>query len=236
MKHSTTNGFHTRPVRVHLIGCGGTGSQVLTGLARLHVAMRELGHPYGLEVTAWDPDRVSKTNIGRQLFTIPEIGQYKSECLIHRVNMHFGANWSAKREKFYPTEYIEDYGVLIVCVDSRASRAEVNALLPKHRQGPYLIDAGNDHSYGQILLGNGTKDLPYPYKEIPELIDTTIKEKTRPSCSLAESLEHQALFVNQWIATGVLELLWRLFRKGGLDYKGLFINLDTGRMNPIPIQ
>lgn len=33
------------PVTVNLIGAGGTGSQVLTCLARLDVTLRALGHP-----------------------------------------------------------------------------------------------------------------------------------------------------------------------------------------------
>lgn len=43
------------PVTVNLIGAGGTGSQVLTCLARLDTALRGLGHP-GLFVTLYDPD------------------------------------------------------------------------------------------------------------------------------------------------------------------------------------
>ena len=41
------------PVTVNLIGAGGTGSQVLTCLARLDVTLRALGHP-GLSVTLYD--------------------------------------------------------------------------------------------------------------------------------------------------------------------------------------
>ena len=55
------------PVTVNLIGAGGTGSQVLTCLARLDAALRGLGHP-GLFVTLYDPDIVTEANIGRQLF------------------------------------------------------------------------------------------------------------------------------------------------------------------------
>ena len=33
------------PVTVNIIGAGGTGSQVLTGMARLDVTLRALGHP-----------------------------------------------------------------------------------------------------------------------------------------------------------------------------------------------
>ncbi len=234
MKHVTEPGFHTRAVRVELVGCGGTGSFVLSGLARLHIAMLELGHPHGLQVTAWDPDRVSHANVGRQLFTMPEVDRFKAECLIHRINMQYGLFWQAMNEKFFPNEYIPNHSIIICCVDSRASRAEINQFLPK-RKGPYLLDAGNDLSIAQCILGNGSDELPYPYKVFPSLIDTKTKELNRPSCSLAESLGQQSLFINQWIATGVLEILWQMFRKGGLDHRGFFINLDNGRMNPILI-
>jgi len=52
------------PVTVNLIGAGGTGSQVLTCLARLDVTLRALGHP-GLFVTLYDPDIVTDANIVR---------------------------------------------------------------------------------------------------------------------------------------------------------------------------
>ena len=58
------------PVTVNLIGAGGTGSQVLTCLARLDTALRGLGHP-GLFVTLYDPDTVTEANIGRQLSDRP---------------------------------------------------------------------------------------------------------------------------------------------------------------------
>ena len=41
----------TREVRVTVIGAGGSGSQMLMGLAQLHTAMLALGHPGGLDVT-----------------------------------------------------------------------------------------------------------------------------------------------------------------------------------------
>ena len=61
------------PVTVNLIGGGGTGSQVLTNLARLDVTLRTLGHP-GLFVTLYDPDIVTEANIGRQLFGYSDLG------------------------------------------------------------------------------------------------------------------------------------------------------------------
>ena len=52
------------PVTVLVAGAGGTGSQVITNLARMSVALQALGHP-GLHLTAFDPDTVTEANIGR---------------------------------------------------------------------------------------------------------------------------------------------------------------------------
>ena len=52
------NPYH--PVTVFVVGAGGTGSQVATGLARMSVALQAHGHP-GLHVTVFDPDTVAST-------------------------------------------------------------------------------------------------------------------------------------------------------------------------------
>ena len=81
------NPYHE--VTVSLIGCGGTGSQVLTSLGRISYALRQLGHP-GLYVTAYDGDIVTEANCGRQLFSTQEIGYNKAEVLVTKMNMFFG--------------------------------------------------------------------------------------------------------------------------------------------------
>ncbi|UKI30325.1 MAG: hypothetical protein L6W00_20490 [Lentisphaeria bacterium] len=42
MKHHTPPEFHTKPVYIELAGAGATGSLILAGLVRLHLAMLEL--------------------------------------------------------------------------------------------------------------------------------------------------------------------------------------------------
>ena len=128
MKHTVKSGFHTNPVKINLVGVGGGGSLVLSGLVRLHLAMKSLGHPYGLDVEVWDPDRVSPANIGRQLFAASEVGLNKAEALVNRYNLGFALNWKAHPERY---RFTRTFDILIACVDSRKSRKEIFQTLPK---------------------------------------------------------------------------------------------------------
>lgn len=87
------NPYH--PVTVFVIGAGGTGSQVATGLARMSVALQALGHP-GLHVKVFDPDTVTEANIGRQLFSASELGLNKAAALVTRIN-RFSASRGRQR-------------------------------------------------------------------------------------------------------------------------------------------
>ncbi|WP_374552252.1 ThiF family adenylyltransferase, partial [Flavobacterium sp.] len=99
--HFTENSLinPTNPVTVNLIGAGGTGSQVLTALARMNHALTELNHA-GLSVRLWDDDVITEANLGRQLFAESELGLDKSVALINRINRFFGTNWKAETQKF----------------------------------------------------------------------------------------------------------------------------------------
>ena len=64
------------PVTIHVAGAGGTGSQVITNLARMNVALQALGHP-GLHVTVFDPDIITEANIGLGEIVLKGITQMK---------------------------------------------------------------------------------------------------------------------------------------------------------------
>ena len=116
------------PVTVNLIGAGGTGSQVLTCLARLDVTLRALGHP-GLFVTLYDPDIVTESNIALQLCGCSDLGLNKAQCLITRVNNFFGNDWKAIPDIF-PT-VLKDArrddmaNITITCTDNIKSRLDL---------------------------------------------------------------------------------------------------------------
>lgn len=246
------------PVTVNLIGGGGTGSQVLTNLARLDVTLRALGHP-GLFVTLYDPDIVTEANIGRQLFGYSDLGLNKANCLITRINNFFGNDWKAV-PALYPSnmkdvrqEHLAN--ITITCTDNIKSRIDLwNVLkaLPQYNytnyQTPlYWLDFGNTQTSGQVVLGSIPKKIKQPtsqiYQTVPSLKVITklvkyarIKEEdSGPSCSLAEALEKQDLFINSTLAQLGCNILWRMFRHGMIEHHGLYLNLSTMKVNPIMV-
>lgn len=246
------------PVTVNLIGAGGTGSQVLTCLARLDVTLRALGHP-GLFVTLYDPDIVTDANIGRQLFGCSDLGLNKAQCLITRVNNFFGNDWKAVPDIF-PT-VLKDArrddmaNITVTCTDNIKSRLDLWNVLKavptsnyRDYETPlYWMDFGNTQSTGQVVLGTIPKKIKQPASELYKTVDS-LKVITRfvkyarvkeadsgPSCSLAEALEKQDLFINSTLAQLGCNILWKMFRNGMLEHHGLFLNLETMKVNPIMI-
>lgn len=147
-------------IRIALLGCGGTGSQMLTGLGQIHASLRALNQQdgincRGLHVTVFDPDTVSAFNVGRQLFYEADISLNKAECLVGRVNMAYGATWNA-----VPDEFKHDRGmtpdIVISCVDTAKARRELHHVLfgGKYlRECDYWLDCANLATVGQVVLG-----------------------------------------------------------------------------------
>jgi len=260
--HFTDNALMnpTNPVTVNLIGAGGTGSQVLTALARMNHALTELNHP-GLFVRLWDEDVITEANLGRQLFAESELELYKSVALINRVNRFFGTNWKAETQKFEK----DDLGKLksnmkseiyISCVDNVKSRFDIAEILNElkidkihyRNQCKYWIDFGNSQFTGQVLLSsignikqpNSEKyetvdNLPFITDEFGELLKISEAEDNTPSCSLAEALEKQDLFINSALAQIGSSLLWSLFRNVLTENRGFFLNLKNFHSKPIKL-
>lgn len=235
----------SRKVKVVLVGAGGTGSHVLRRLANIHLAMVELGHPEGLDVTVFDPDTVSKTNVGRQAFYPSDVGLPKAQILVHRCNMLMQTNWSACQEKITANTPMYHTDIVIGCIDNRAGRKAILSAIESSGSA-YWMDFGNREHDGQVILGQiihqresaekHAARLPHAANLFAELVDATLDDKDEtPSCSLAEALEKQSLFINDTVANAGTNMLWELFRYGQLSYHGVFINNKTGRANPLPI-
>ena len=244
MIHNIDSRLLMRAIKVVLVGAGGTGSHVLRRLAIMHLAMVELGHPAGMEVLVIDPDKVSKANVGRQNFWPSDVGQSKAEVLVNRCNMMLLTHWEAETARVIDDTQFQNPDIVIGCVDNRKGRAAIlKALKRSVYTSAYWLDIGNRETDGQLILGEvfGTgckreNRLPHVADLFPDIIDGSLDDKDdAPSCSMAEALEKQSLFINDTMANAGCGLLWELFRYGQISHHGQFINLKSGRVTPLGI-
>lgn len=236
IKHCIPQHMLTQAWRVVVVGAGGTGSALLPSLARLHHAMIELGHPGGIECTVYDDDTVSETNVGRQGFYPNDVGQYKALLLVNRLNNLMGTRWVAEARRVDSSVRL-NADLVIGCVDTRRAR---HAIVQSAKRGScrYYLDCGNETDRGQVILGEFGKArhdrLPHVGDLFPDLLNAkNDKGDDTPSCSMADALRKQSLVINQAISVQAFNLLWTLFRTGSLDWSAVFVNLTTGRTNPV---
>ncbi len=136
--------------------------------------------------------------------------------------------------------------ILITAVDSVKTRTEIAQSV----HGAYWLDTGNTKDSGQVVLGTLCK-VPQPagkdgkatFADSIELLPTVFdlyaniadeggKQYQGPSCSVADALRKQDLFVNQWVAMMACDILWDAFRHGYLSHQGKIVNLRTSSMRP----
>ncbi|SHL80866.1 PRTRC system ThiF family protein [Chryseobacterium polytrichastri] len=249
----------TNPIEANIIGAGSTGSKFLTALMEMNHSLIELGHA-GFSVRLWDDDRVSEANLGRQRFAECETGFYKSVALINRANRWSGTNWKAETVKFErtPLGRLPEHAsatLFISCVDNVKARFEIAEILKEltngrlyHNQPKYWMDLGNSQHTGQVILSTigeirqpnsekyeTTAHLPFVTEEFGELLRTSETDDNTPSCSLAEALEKQDLYINSTLAQMGCSLLWNLFRNGMTENRGFFLNLKDFRSQPLKV-
>ena len=113
---------------------------------------------------------------------------------------------------------------------------------------PALLDGFREHAdIGTGRAGNRTEKIKQPASQLYETVGSLkvitrlvkyarVKEEdSGPSCSLAEALEKQDLFINSTLAQLGCNILWKMFRNGMIEHHGVFLNLGTMKVNPILI-
>jgi PRTRC genetic system ThiF family protein len=118
----------------------------------------------------------------------------------------------------------------------------------RRSQPLYYMDFGNSRDTGQVILSTigkikqpeskqyRTVDcLPMVTDEFGELLQASETTDNTPSCSLAEALTKQDLFINSALVNVGASLLWQLFREGMLFNRGFFLNLKDFRTQPLKV-
>lgn len=241
-RHYLPAGLDNRAIRILLVGCGGNGAQMLMGLASLDTALRAISSR-SLHVTVVDDDIVTEANLGRQPFYRCDIGHSKARTLTERINLAHGLAWKAVHGRAPKAIGLDGVDILISCVDTASARRALGAAIAEGKSSPaYWMDLGNRARDGQYLIGCPDRDaashqprLPSVLEAFPELADEGQADDDAPSCSVAEALERQSLFVNRVLASHALALLFDLLGRGSIGHAGAFLNIASGQTVPIPL-
>lgn len=240
----------THNISVTLIGCGGSGSLMLSRLARLDYALRNSGKA-GLDVTVFDNDTVESYNVGRQMFAIPDIGENKAVISCSKINRNFGTSFKAVDSLF---DFKEKSNIFITAVDNAAFRVQFNDYFKSlerinksyfsNDNSLYWMDLGNSKNIGQCVLGSNRinqgnnsdviSNLPTIIDKFPNLQEQDTEEIQGAGCSsFSEKLNEQNLFVNDSLTAMASHLLWEMLSVGYIEKSGFFMNLETLKTNPI---
>ena len=236
--------------RIAIVGCGGTGSHVARLVGRMLWDRKGQGMSVP-QVTFIDPDRVEMKNVGRQMFTAADVGQFKAEVLMRRFNAALGLNTQAQPVSASRAN-LHNQDIVIGCVDSHHGR---NTIFNSLRTDSYArktndsvwIDAGNHHDVGQVVLGNALAEnvtwvgyetytrythLPFPGVVFPGLLEPEKVEAV--SCAEAQAMGDQHLFINDWVAMVVANYVYQLLYR--LPVTSFMTWVSVGFVRPVPIE
>ena len=239
----------THPITVAVVGVGGNGTQALHDLAKIHMSLLALGH-VGLDVQAIDDDVVEVPNIGRQKFSDSDLGRYKAEVIITRLNRFYGLDWKSIPERYEKKNKI-DVNIIISCVDNVKTRRDVyedfvkiNSNVREYQEPYYWMDFGNAKDSGQFILGSNIINQPDSEHETASSLPSVIEmfpsmeeseEDSGPSCSTREALSKQNLFINSVLVSTGMNLIWELLTTYYITYRGGYVNLKTGTTKSIKV-
>ena len=249
MPYNLDNVFLLDDPWITVVGCGGTGGFVAEGLCRLF---------QGREATIVlvDHDRVEPHNLLRQNFYTEDVGRFKSQALADRLARAYRRPVGYSVYPFrqddsgpYGPRYpgLPSYGscLLIGCADNAAARRAMAECLPGDPRR-WLIDAGNDTNWGQVLVGNVAGEinwderafvdgicrlLPAPTLQRPDLLTAVSTTPPDVDCAAALDLTDQDPTINQMMASLVLQVVRRMVA-GTCPFMGLYLDMEQGTVIP----
>ncbi len=235
---------------ITVVGCGGTGGFVAEGLCRLF---------QGREATIAlvDHDRVEPHNLLRQNFYAEDVGRFKSQALADRLahayrrpvgySVYPFREYDDSRSHGHGYPGLPAYGdsLIIGCADNAAARRAMAGCLPGDPRR-WLIDAGNDTNWGQVLIGNVAEPVtldeppftgetcllaPAPTLQRPDLLTAVSTRPPDVDCAAALDLTDQDPTINQMMASLLLQVVRRMVA-GSCPFLGLYLDMEQGTVTP----
>ena len=220
-----------RPVKIVMLGAGGTGGHVAPHLYRLLYALER-----PVRFIICDGDVVEEKNLVRQNFIPADLGENKAKVLAERYSGVFGMeteyvpDFIETEERlmsllepriwhsgYYPNvETVREQVILIGAVDNNKSRQLCHSVFYKSHELIY-IDSGNGEHTGQVVCGirSGGRTMYRPVGALyPDVLEETDKFPTELSCAEASLSAPQSIAANITAATAVVDIIYNILALG----------------------
>lgn len=229
----------TQPVKIVMIGAGGTGGHIAPHLYRLLYALER-----PVQFIVCDGDIVEEKNLVRQNFTEADLGQNKARVVAERYSNVFGLEtsyvpdfiesaerleelitprrWNTGRYTtdpktgHYGPETISELVILIGAVDNNRSRQLCHEVFLQANELIY-IDSGNGEYTGQVVCGirrNG-KTFYKPVGQLyPDMAQADDLFPSEVSCADASVSAPQTIVANLMAATAVVTMIYNILVVG----------------------
>jgi len=220
----------TAPVKIIILGAGGTGGYVIPQLYRLALFANR-----PVRVIVCDGDTVEHKNLLRQNFIEQDIGQNKAKVLAERYANAFGIavdyipdfiedldtlNNLLRPDNayhpYYSNRFEEQRVILIGAVDNNRSRWLCHEVF-RAAENLVYIDSGNGESAGQVVFGVKQKNRTL-YKPVcsvyPDMLRDEDKFPSELSCAERSVSAPQSVTANLFAATAVVSFLYNLLIVG----------------------
>lgn len=234
--------------RIFLIGCGGTGSQLISSLMQLCNNLKDRVD----SITLIDGDFYENKNLQNQKCTEDEIGINKAEamterysCIFEDLKIYFVDNYIKSTEDLTKITNIRGYdldhilNIIIGCVDNNSTRKILNDTFHKWKQAGascVYIDSGNgdNERCGQIITGYTFKNevLLNPIGHyFPEILNDNDLKLNANSCQMSLSDNPQNIATNVMASSILLSIMTNLLKFDKIE-KGI-IYFDADKINVI---
>lgn len=247
----------TRPVKIVMLGAGGTGAHIAPHLYRLLYA---LDRP--VQFTICDGDIVEMKNLVRQNFTAADLGENKAKVLAERYSNVFGLEtsyvprfiedeqtllelltpkqWSTsghhydERKQDFVRNTVVELVLLIGAVDNNKSRQLCHRVFQKTKELIY-IDSGNGEYTGQVVCGirRAGRTVYQPVGGLyPEVMEENDLFPSELSCADASVSAPQTIAANLMAATAVVDMVYNILVVGSNCVRQVTFSTKTTNLKP----
>lgn len=232
------------PVKILLIGAGGTGGYIAPHLYRIAYASGR-----SVRIIVADGDIVEQRNLIRQNFAPCDIGCNKAKVIAERYSTVFGIKTEyipgfiedkESLKKLLTPSYTYYYQpkedvILIGAVDNNRTRQLCHEVFCCSNNLIY-IDSGNGEFTGQIVCGLRRKGrtIAKPVAGLyPDIMSDEEKFPTELSCADRSVSAPQSIAANLFASTAVVAILYQLLILGKTAVKHLTFSSRNLSMKPI---